>query len=269
MNLVNIRDVKIGEGIPKVCVPIIGQTRADILNSAKRVKFSGADLAEWRADWYENISFFAEAEKLVKELREVLENIPLLFTFRTAKEGGKKAIVPQQYLELNKKVIRTKAIDLVDVELFAGDSLVRKTIEIAHEENVKVVVSNHDFEKTPTKADIISRLCKMQKMGADISKIAVMPVCKKDVLTLLSATEEMYTEHADRPFVTMSMGRAGMISRVCGEVFGSAITFGANGTASAPGQMDVKDLQTMLQLMHGASIFEKKKIVEISREDFR
>lgn len=250
MDFINIRDVKIGKGIPKVCVPIVGKTREDILNSAKRVGASGADLAEWRADWYENIFCFTEAEKLVKELRKILGNIPLLFTFRTAEEGGQKAIDPQYYLELNEKVIRTKAVDLVDVELFAGDSFVRKMIEIAHEENIKVVVSNHDFEKTPTKADIISRLCKMQKLGADIPKIAVMPICRRDVLTLLSATEEMYTEYADRPFVTMSMGGAGMISRVCGEVFGSAITFGANGAASAPGQMEVKDLKTMLRLMH-------------------
>ena len=92
----------------------------------------------------------------------------------------------------------------------------------------------------------------MQAMDADIPKIAVMPRNKKDVLTLLSATEEMATDYADRPIITMSMAGTGVISRLCGEVFGSALTFGAAGKASAPGQMGVQDLNTVLGLLHKA-----------------
>ena len=90
----------------------------------------------------------------------------------------------------------------------------------------------------------------MQELGADITKIAVMPQSKKDVLTLLAATEEMYREHADRPMITMSMSGTGALSRLCGEVFGSAMTFGAAGKASAPGQMEVKELAQVLSLLH-------------------
>ena len=82
----------------------------------------------------------------------------------------------------------------------------------------------------------------MQDMNADIPKIAVMPQNKKDVLTLLAATEEMTTNYADRPIITMSMAGTGVISRLCGEVFGSSMTFGAAKKASAPGQMGVNDL---------------------------
>ena len=115
---------------------------------------------------------------------------------------------------------------------------------------MKVVASNHDFHKTPAQEEIVSRLCKMQELGADIPKIAVMPQNKKDVLTLLSASREMSEEHADRPIITMSMAGTGVISRLCGEVFGSALTFGAAGKASAPGQMGVEDLKTVLELLH-------------------
>ena len=205
MSYINIRNVKIGEGIPKICVPIVGETREDILKSAKRVETSGADLVEWRVDWYESVFCVSKVESIAGELREILKDIPLLFTFRTAREGGKKAIDLKHYVELNERIIKAKAVDLIDIELFAGVSVVKKIIESAHKENVKVVVSNHDFEKTPTKEEIVWRLCKMQKLEADIPKIAVMPACKRDVLTLLSATEEMYTEYADRTFITMSM----------------------------------------------------------------
>ena len=92
----------------------------------------------------------------------------------------------------------------------------------------------------------------MQELGADIPKIAVMPQNKKDVLTLLAATEEMANEYADRPIITMSMAGTGVISRLAGEVFGSALTFGAAAKASAPGQMGVEDLKQVLTLLHGA-----------------
>ena len=90
----------------------------------------------------------------------------------------------------------------------------------------------------------------MQEIGADIPKIAVMPQSRRDVLTLLAATEEMTSTYADRPIVTMSMSGTGVLSRLCGEVFGSAMTFGAAGKASAPGQMEVEDLKTVLGLIH-------------------
>ena len=87
-------------------------------------------------------------------------------------------------------------------------------------------------------------------MGADIPKIAVIPQNKKDVLVLLSATEEMATEYADRPIITMSMSGTGLISRLSGEVFGSSCTFGAVGKTSAPGQMNAADLDTILRSIH-------------------
>ena len=128
----------------------------------------------------------------------------------------------------------------------------KAVVETAHANGVKMIASNHDFHKTPAKEEIVSRLRKMQDLGADIPKIAVMPQNKKDVLTLLAATEEMTTNYADRPIITMSMAGTGVISRLCGEVFGSSMTFGAAKKASAPGQMGVNDLSTVLDLLHKA-----------------
>ena len=48
-------------------------------------------------------------------------------------------------------------------------------------------------------------------------------------------------EHHDTPAITMSMGKDGVISRLCGEVFGSCVTFGSHEKASAPGQMQMDD----------------------------
>ena len=249
MNTVKIRDIEIGAGAPKIIVPIVGVTKEDIIEEAKTFDSIPVDVVEWRVDWFEGVFDFAKVEDVLKDLREVLGNIPLLRTFRTSKEGGEKAIEADAYAELNKKAAATGLVDLVDVEAFTGDEVVKDIIEGAHAYGVKVVASNHDFDTTPDKDDIVGRLVKMQELGADIPKIAVMPQCKKDVLTLLEATREMAEEHADRPIITMSMAGTGLISRLCGEVFGSALTFGAVGKASAPGQMNASDLREILTLI--------------------
>jgi len=89
----------------------------------------------------------------------------------------------------------------------------------------------------------------MQALGADICKIAVMPRSAADVLTLLDATRIMHEEYADRPLITMSMGGLGVVSRIAGQVFGSAATFGMVGTASAPGQVDASELRALLDVL--------------------
>ena len=251
-NVVEVRGVKIGEGVPKIIVPIVGKTKEEIIASAKSFSDVKLDIVEWRVDWFDGVFEFDKVEDVLQDLRDALGDTQILFTFRTSKEGGEKAIEPDVYAKLNADAAATGLVDLVDVEIFTGDDVVRQIIDDAHAKNVKVVASNHDFDKTPDKDDLVGRLKKMQEMGADIPKIAVMPTNKKDVLTLLCATEEMATDHADRPIITMSMAGTGLISRLCGEVFGSAATFGAVGKVSAPGQMDAKDLNTVLTLIHGS-----------------
>ena len=250
MKTVKIRDVEIGAGIPKICVPIVGVTKKDILEQAKALQTLPVDVVEWRIDWFEGVFDFDALVDALTELRAALGTLPLLMTFRTSKEGGEKASDAEAYAELNIKAAQTGLVDLIDVEVFTGDEIVSRIIREAHAAGVKVVASNHDFDKTPDKEDIVGRLRKMQAMDADIPKIAVMPRSKRDVLTLLAATEEMATDYADRPIITMSMSGTGVISRLCGEVFGSALTFGAAAKASAPGQMGVEDLSTVLGLLH-------------------
>ena len=251
-NVVEVRGVKIGEGIPKIIVPIVGTTKEEILAAAASFESVRLDIVEWRVDWYQDIFDFAKVEDTMKALRAALGNTPILFTFRTSKEGGEKAISPEDYAELNIRAAQTGLIDMVDVEAFTGDEIVKKIIDGAHAAGVRVVASNHDFGKTPDKDDIVGRLRKTQDLGADIPKIAVMPRSKRDVLVLLSATEEMATDYADRPIITMSMAGTGLVSRLCGEAFGSSCTFGAVGKASAPGQMNAADLDTVLNLIHAS-----------------
>jgi 3-dehydroquinate dehydratase-1 len=250
MNSIKVRGLEIGTGCPKVCVSITGKTEEEIIESAKQIVDQQVDLVEWRADWFEGLEEEKRVSDLLIRLREVLQELPLLFTIRTKQEGGESLIPSELYAEINQKVAKTRFVDMIDIEVFHEGFNHAELVRDLKKEEMIIVGSNHDFDKTPEKNEIIRRLCYMQNVECDILKIAVMPKCKHDVITLLSATEEMVRLYARKPVVTMSMGDVGMISRISGGTFGSSITFGAIGKTSAPGQIEVSRLQSILDTLY-------------------
>lgn len=246
VNSIRVRGLKIGEGMPKICVPIVGKTQDEILQEAGAVVGSAADLVEWRVDWFESAFDIEKIKSLLGELRKVLGDLPLLFTFRTKAEGGEKEITYEQYTELLRHVADTKLVDMIDVEIYINDKVIELVTKLK-EKGAIVIGSNHDFEKTPSREEIIRRLCHMQDIGADILKMAVMPQKQSDVATLMDATKEMVSEYAQHPVVTMSMSEMGIVSRLEGQLFGSAVTFGALTKTSAPGQINVEKLKKGLE----------------------
>lgn len=250
MKTLTIKNLVIGEGVPKVIVSLMGKDIATIKTEAQAYLDADFDILEWRADHFMDVDSAQSVLNALAHLRQIVGDIPLLFTFRSAQEGGEHALSVEEYTALNLAVIDSGLADIIDIELYTGDKHVEDLVARAHEKGVYVVMSNHDFHQTPAADEIVNRLRKMQALGADIPKIAVMPQSKRDVLTLLTATLDMHENYADRPIITMSMAKTGVISRLAGEVFGSAATFGAVKKASAPGQISVTDLRAILALLH-------------------
>ncbi|MEQ8197172.1 MAG: type I 3-dehydroquinate dehydratase [Clostridiaceae bacterium] len=248
--VVTVKGITIGEGIPKICIPMVGETLSQLVEEASYLKTLDFDIVEWRVDFFEHVTDLEKVEEALKEIREILDDKPLIFTFRSKKEGGEKEVDTEYYVALNKAAAETGIVEIIDVELFNEEKDVKELVAAAHANNAAVIISNHDFGKTPAKEEIIARLCKAQELGGDIPKIAVMPNSVEDVLILLDATRIVKEQYADRPIITMSMAGKGVISRIAGELFGSALTFGAAKKVSAPGQISVADLRKTLELLH-------------------
>ena len=242
---VQVRDLVIGEGRPKICIPVMGSTTETLKEAAGHAMKKHPDLIEWRADYFADI----ENEEVRRQAFDELGEVPLLFTIRTRREGGEADLSADQYLKVVSDAIRDEKADLVDVEISHGDDIAFMLISLAHEFGIKTIASSHDFSQTPKKEQIIMTLCKMQELEADIPKMAVMPQRERDVLVLLDATLSMKELHAQTPVITMAMGRNGVVSRLSGEVFGSAVTFGTAGAQSAPGQIDAEELRKILELL--------------------
>lgn len=258
MKILNINDLKIGEGMPKICVPIVADEMEKIKEQTIEAENTSADILELRVDFFEkseDVEFIKRAIKMVKENSVK----PLILTYRSGFEGGEKNIERADYTKLLMDVLDEAEFEIIDIELFAGKEFTEKLVKKAHENGVKVIMSNHDFSKTPDKSEIVNRLEQMYNAGADIAKIAVMPTDKKDVATLILATAEA-SEKLNVPVVTMSMSGMGLASRITGEQFGSSITFGAMSKVSAPGQINVEELKNILEIIHKNMIGETNEL---------
>lgn len=118
--VVRIRTLEIGSGMPKICVPVVGKTEKEILEGAERAKAAKPDLVEFRVDWFEEAADSKKVVALLEKLRKCLGELPVLFTFRSSREGGEAALSDDAYQSLNEAAIASGFVDCVDVELFPG-----------------------------------------------------------------------------------------------------------------------------------------------------
>lgn len=244
--VVKLRNLSLGTGRPKLAVPITGKTTADILAAVDPIKAADPDVVEWRIDFFEGVTDVEQLQQTGQWLRSALGSIALLTTFRTKGEGGNLELSDADYFKVCENVLAGEFTDALDVERYHDEAAVKGLVKTAHAAKVVVIMSNHDFDKTPGKAEIVKRLTSMVDFGADVAKMAVMPQSADDVLTLLQATNDAH-KTLSQPVITMSMGDLGKVSRLAGEVFGSCLSFATVGAASAPGQIALDHLRPELE----------------------
>lgn len=237
--MIKVKNVNIGDGVPKICIPVIEKHKKDVIKYIKDIDKLPIDLIEWRADFYEDSD--NNIEELSKDIKKCTTK-PIIFTLRSVKEGGNLSIKSNTYdsmINIYKTIIDKKLFSIIDIELLTiKENDIKELIKLSKKENIKTILSNHDFNKTPNKLEIIHRIKKMIKLKADIAKVAYTPKKQKDVLTLL----ELHNEINNIPLITISMGEEGVITRL----FYSVITFASAKRASAPGQIEATKLKYMI-----------------------
>ena len=250
-----VKGKQIGCGKPLVCVPIIETEKDAIVAEAERLQNLGIPMIEWRVDAFSECENVEAVEEVLRELSMRIYEPIVIFTFRTSAQGGQKTVTSEILEKLHLLGASSPIVDFVDVEYYALSS-VKERIDKIHRAGSFVIGSHHDFLKTPDLEELMNLLEGIRDSYVDIVKLAVMPKDAKDVLLLLQATEAFHSKHANIPVITMSMNGIGGISRVCGEFFGSCVTFGAGEKASAPGQLPMKQLDEILSVLHESMIKE-------------
>ncbi len=245
-----VRGAVIGGPRPLICLPLVGKSKAKVLEEATVLSALRPDLLEWRIDACEQVGSREQCVSTLSELRRCIGDIPLLFTCRIDKEGGLQKIGQDERLNLYIAAMASGDVDIVDVELCNGQEFIQIIKEAAQANKVKLILSYHNFKETPSESFIYAKLVEAQNAGADIAKLAVMPKNHRDVLTLLTATNRARNESIQGPVVAMSMGAEGVVSRLAGGLFGSDITFAVGLQASAPGQIPIEELRRAMDVLY-------------------
>jgi 3-dehydroquinate dehydratase-1 len=245
-----IRGKPVADGkFPLVCAPLVARTRAELMAEAAIVLRTRPDVVEWRVDFF---SKSAEVIDTARALKATLGSTPLLFTRRSASEGGEPSDLDAAgVVALYEAVCDARCADLVDFEMSNPAPDVAQVVGAAKRCGIATVLSYHNFRETPALALLVDRFATAQALGGDVAKVAVMPKRMDDVLVLLAATLEA-SESLRIPLISMSMGALGSLTRMFGWAFGSGLTFGIGASGSAPGQVAIEDLNAVIALARKA-----------------
>ena len=242
---VTLQDTVVGDGVPKIIVPLTNPDVEGLLATTRNLLANPVDIIEWRVD-----TFADKDPGILREVAALLRRTasyrPFIFTVRTADQGGAWDVPEDTYVDLIATVCEDQTMDAVDIQ--GSHPGAAELLAQAERTGVPVIGSHHDFEATGPVSRLVARLETLTRMGVQIAKLAVTPTCPADVASLLAATAHC-AAYLPIPIITMSMGPLGKVSRVSGEVFGSAATFATYEDSSAPGQMPIADVLTAQRLL--------------------
>jgi len=224
----------------KVCASIMEPTIEKFMEKAEMAK--AADIIEVRADGLSEQTP-SQVEELLQSIKR-LGNVPVILTNRSKAEGGGFNGSEEARIEILLQCLNIA--DVVDVEFSAEEELRDNAIVKAKEKGIEVIVSHHDFERTPSEEEMMGTLEKMLSIGADMAKMAVTANSPDDVLRLLNVTRKASKKGK---VITIAMGDEGRISRIVAPLMGSEITYASVGEAVAPGQLQLNELKTILEAM--------------------
>jgi 3-dehydroquinate dehydratase-1 len=204
--------------------PFTDRTPDTVLARAVR---DGLELLEARVDLFQKRSVEAVGERLERARRFA----PILLTIRSATEGGGWKKPEAERLELYSALL--PLVDAIDVELAAP--IRRPLVAAAHGAGLTVVLSHHDFGRTPADAVLDRAVERGSSAGADIVKIATQMRDDADGARLAA----LFARHAEVPLVVIGMGQHGKKTRIFFPALGSRFTFASLDRATAPGQLDL------------------------------
>lgn len=238
-----------GGKFPLICTPLVGRSLDKLMAELDQVLPKQPDVLEWRVDFFEQIGDSSAVIAAARAIKSKAGSIPLLFTRRSTIEGGEPiALNEGQVLSLYEAVCASQSIDLIDYEMANDAANIVRVRNAARAHDIKLVLSFHNFSYTPGIETLVTKFLNADQLGADVAKVAVMPRDLDDVLTLLAATREA-SKKLRIPLISMSMGPFGAMTRLFGWTFGSALTFAVGASSSAPGQVPIEDLNTVLAIL--------------------
>jgi 3-dehydroquinate dehydratase-1 len=235
---------------PAIAVSFADQLRDDELSQARA---EGLDVFELRIDRYA----IKTVEHVLQQVKRFVD-VPTIATIRTRSEGGEWDGPDDDRLALFEAII--PFVDGIDIELASTD-IASRVVETAKTHGKVVIVSNHNFETTPSAHELLDMARQAKALGADFVKLSAMANSSVDVRTLASFT----IDNAKLGLIVIAMGALGTSSRVFFPALGSRLTYAYGNAHPVSGQLTFQ--QTLEELMRFYPDFNEKKIIELKLLD--
>lgn len=234
----------------RICTVVTGKTKKGFLGNLEEIQ-EVADLVELRVDYI--VGFPLIDIDLIKSKTKR----QAIFTCRKKEEGGFFAGSESERVEILRKAIDV-GFDYVDVELAAAKSMfeegshsreIPRLAPLAQDDNrtfktsSKIILSFHDFTKTPTLSELEEIKKQMRKFSPDIMKFAVLVRDERDSKILF---QFLLNKQDDEEMIVVGMGEKGRMTRVVAPLLGSYLTYASTDySSSASGQVDIIRLKKL------------------------
>lgn len=223
-----------------ICIPVVATTNEEALERMAAA-FRLADLVELRIDAIGGV----DLERLLSA-----KEGPVIVTARRREEGGGFEGSETERIALLCEAVRLEA-DLVDLELSTHAIIAGTLLEEIRRggARTRLIVSHHDFERTPPYRTLQGICGRCVGRGADIVKIATFARSMGDNARILRLVG--WAQRKGHPIITHCMGEMGKVSRVMAPLFGSYLAFASldEGQETAPGQLTAPEMQEILRIL--------------------
>jgi 3-dehydroquinate dehydratase I len=222
---------------PKICVSLTSEDPHELYRQAERAEALSADLVEVRLDRLGNY-------RGISKLAGAVE-IPVVATNRPVSQKGSFAGSESERLSLLMDAVEGGA-DYVDIE--SSTRNLNQVIEAFRKTGAKIILSHHDYSRTPKLSELKSALAKLQRTKSDLYKIVTTARSPEDNLTILNL---LTTKQRTNPLLSFAMGKPGIWSRILAPFYGADFTYASlkRGLETAPGQPSISELRRIYDMI--------------------
>ncbi len=227
-----------------ICIPVFGNDEKQITSLLKKIH-GLCDIVELRLDLIKGLD-----SRLLKQII-VQAGLPVIATNRASWEGGGFQGNEDKRIALLEMALECGA-DFVDIEQATETALKERLFEFAKNLGAQVILSHHDFKKTPSSSQLLALFDNMASQGPHILKIVTHASNSMDFLRLAMLYPK--AEEKGKKLIAFCMGRHGCYSRVFCTYLGSFLTFASieANLSSAPGQIPARIMKEILSRIDSA-----------------
>lgn len=223
--------------LPRICVALGARSVSELNHLAERESRDGGAFLEFRLDYLPHPT---DGLAVLQKLKQQNPEIAILATCRLNQhDGGFKGSIDQQFSILQ-QAAKTGATG-IDIEVESAECANEAVQELR--KTAPVLISFHDFAKTPALAPVLRRL---QRIPADAYKIATTALKPADNHRLF----DFIRQSSSVPLIALAMSDVGSATRILSPALGCLFTYASpcHAEGTAPGQVSARLMRSLYRV---------------------